>query len=432
MGFLALMNVLTYYENKKDTSMIDLVIQVEGVSCIRTFLNNGQALKYLLEGDNSNVNQLIMFLQYKNAKMKTQIVEVLAALCWLNSDGYGRVFTAFEYYANTTIENDVRFQPLIEALAGDDVIYKSKVLFLINALINAPTELDTRINMRIELLGLGLWEQIEKCRQVKKKKLRVQISAFETHMNSDYEKCMVNEKKLDESIANPQKYFEYARLKCLHSSFYSSFVKIQKYISTIPNEITDPEGAVLKLMENITMAVSKHTISSTEEIEPNLKETLLDPLRLELTKLREVITHQQTKIDHLETKIKDSASEFSVIAAPVQQHQEKKEEISMKTEVVNTEESNIATPPSKPPLKPPSKAPIKNLPNTEHTEPASTEHTEQHGVETTEPVSEPPTGPPLKGPPMKGPPLKGPPMKGPPIKGGKVPNLPALPGQPDS
>lgn len=178
-GLVALLELLQSLLSKGSPSLFEVVLQLETMGCIRALLNHGQVLASLLtQANNSSLERLVAFLAGTNLKLSCQILDMLAALCWINEQGRARTLKAFDTFKAEQAER-LRFQRLVHSLASPDDLYKAKVLFLINTLINSCPTPAERSAMRQEFLNLGVLQLIEQHCPVDKKALRVQVTVFE-------------------------------------------------------------------------------------------------------------------------------------------------------------------------------------------------------------------------------------------------------------
>lgn len=178
-GLVGLLELLQNLLSKGSPSLFEVVLQLETMGCIRALLNHGQVLASLLtQQNNSSLERLVAFLAGTNLKLSCQILDMLAALCWISEEGRVRTLKAFDTFKQEQAER-LRFQRLVHSLSSPDDVYKAKVLFLINTLINSRPTPAERAAIRQEFLNLGVLQLIEQHCPVDKKALRVQVTVFE-------------------------------------------------------------------------------------------------------------------------------------------------------------------------------------------------------------------------------------------------------------
>lgn len=200
-GLVSLLDLLHNMLAKGAPSLFEVLLQLETMGCIRALLNHGQVLASLLtQQNNSSLERLVSFLAGTNLKLSCQILDMLAALCWINEEGRARTLKAFDAFKVEHAER-LRFQRLVHSLSSPDDIYKAKVLFLINTLVNSRPTPAERASMRQEFLNLGVLSLIEQHCPVDKKALRVQVTVFEDGWVQDAI-IISNERKTPEPV-NP-------------------------------------------------------------------------------------------------------------------------------------------------------------------------------------------------------------------------------------
>lgn len=136
-------------------------------------------------------------LESKNLSVKKQVFELLSALCVYSADGYTRTLEALAYFkvqrhvVDATLLLNLescfnqygfqkhnteryRFKFIVHELQyGPTVDYQTAVIAFINCLILATSELQERIRIRSEFLGLKLAQVLNELRSV--------LTFFPTH-----------------------------------------------------------------------------------------------------------------------------------------------------------------------------------------------------------------------------------------------------------
>jgi diaphanous 1 len=94
--------------------------------------------------------------------LRSQVADVLAALCVLSLDGHKLVVGAFTEF-RVIHEEKFRFQYLVDSLKRNEeeedstsIEYKAAGLSLINAIVNSPDVIEERILLREEFERRGI------------------------------------------------------------------------------------------------------------------------------------------------------------------------------------------------------------------------------------------------------------------------------------
>lgn len=109
----------------------------------------------------SLVASIVFCLHTINNKLRSQVADVLAALCVLSLDGHKLVVGAFIEF-RIIHEEKFRFQYLVDSLRGigeedsTSIEYKAAGLSLINAIVNSPDIIEERILLRDEFERRGI------------------------------------------------------------------------------------------------------------------------------------------------------------------------------------------------------------------------------------------------------------------------------------
>jgi diaphanous 1 len=107
------------------------------------------------------VASIVFCLHTVNNKLRSQVADVLAALCVLSLDGHKLVVGAFTEF-RIIHEEKFRFQYLVNSLKGNEeedstsIEYKAAGLSLVNAIVNSPDIIEERILLRDEFERRGI------------------------------------------------------------------------------------------------------------------------------------------------------------------------------------------------------------------------------------------------------------------------------------
>ncbi|CAI2175942.1 18087_t:CDS:10 [Funneliformis geosporum] len=109
----------------------------------------------------SLVASIVFCLHTTNNKLRSQVADVLAALCVLSLDGHKLVVGSFTEF-RVVHEEKFRFHYLVESLRRNEdedstsIEYKAAGLSLINAIVNSPDIIEERILLREEFERRGI------------------------------------------------------------------------------------------------------------------------------------------------------------------------------------------------------------------------------------------------------------------------------------
>ncbi|CAG8718635.1 10240_t:CDS:2, partial [Funneliformis mosseae] len=156
-----------------------LTLTTAKLSWIKSFIDdNGlAALECVLERYTAGTRRIILrnsdhddriyselfCLHTQDNKLRSQVADVLAAICVISLKGHELVLSAFSDFRQI-YEEKFRFQYLIETLRGKKednstlMEHKTAYLRLINAIVNSPEEVEERMLLRDEFYRRGLSE----------------------------------------------------------------------------------------------------------------------------------------------------------------------------------------------------------------------------------------------------------------------------------
>ncbi|CAG8765575.1 3877_t:CDS:2, partial [Acaulospora morrowiae] len=164
-GLAALEFVLERYtigikKNMSRNTDHDGRIQSECVRCLRVLLNTELGYNQVSKSS-SLINCIVFCMHTPNNKLRSQVADVLAALCVLSLEGHKLVLDAFSDFRQVH-EEKFRFQYLMNTLkigeTEDSVSmeYKSACLSLVNAIVTSPEDVEERMMLRKEFERRGL------------------------------------------------------------------------------------------------------------------------------------------------------------------------------------------------------------------------------------------------------------------------------------
>ena len=125
---------------------------------LKTFMNNEYGLSVVVSTP-QGIDCLVSALGSAGDGERSQIVDLLAVICWISDRGHDLIVHSFSSRQST-------YDVLVQALHSPNLDTQTRVLTFINALINAVTCLDDRTRMRRKLIDLGLRDSLTKVADV--------------------------------------------------------------------------------------------------------------------------------------------------------------------------------------------------------------------------------------------------------------------------
>ncbi|KAL9656248.1 hypothetical protein ABK040_007863 [Willaertia magna] len=131
----------------------DKFIQGNYVHCLLSLIENDVYDPFI--NHFQVVNDLVLLLNKKeNLMVRYDVLDIFSYLCNYSEEGFWIVLNAFTMYAQ--VNNQNRFYDLIDSLQNQrDEMFKGKVLFLINSMVNAPYHVFARNHLKREFKALN-------------------------------------------------------------------------------------------------------------------------------------------------------------------------------------------------------------------------------------------------------------------------------------
>ncbi|XP_055844463.1 formin-J isoform X2 [Episyrphus balteatus] len=143
-------------------------------------------LDYIVE-NREYVSKLGAALDTNNTTVKKQVFELLSALCAYNSEGYSRAIETLEFYKNLKNER-YRFKIVINELENaTNIEYQVALLAFINCVIISAANLQDRVRIRNEFIGLKVLPLLNNLRKVAQSvgDIIVQLDVFDEQRECD-------------------------------------------------------------------------------------------------------------------------------------------------------------------------------------------------------------------------------------------------------
>ncbi|CAH1778221.1 unnamed protein product [Owenia fusiformis] len=140
---------------KRLNQLSDAMIVMECVACIKTLMNCKTGIEVIIDS-NEHTRKLVRAMDTNNVMVKKQILELLSAMSLYSSQGHELALDALEFFKK--LKNlRYRFSFIINELRTSELIaYRITVLALVNCLLAGVEELEKRVALRNEFIGLGI------------------------------------------------------------------------------------------------------------------------------------------------------------------------------------------------------------------------------------------------------------------------------------
>lgn len=323
-GIVLLVGVLAKIEQKAVSHVDDkryrhtadeLEVEAECVRCLRMIMNNELGLRAVLRTPGA-VQSLCLALDSNgmDPRVKNTILKLLTVTCMMPPDGHRNLLLAMNEYR--LIKNDKqRFVGLIKALKKATTVEQQLgYMYLINALINSPSDIDLRVAIRSEFTRLGLPEIIARLKQVGDPELELQLDVFEEETTLDDNEVKERFQGIDIDVDDPDEVFSALRAKLKDTGLSETLQSILRNLLLIPPDSTDGQKLWLLVARFVRqVSVQREAIGATDDNEIQLDALLVtvqdEAAQLdkaaEIEKLRGQLTELTTKHAALQSEAAD-------------------------------------------------------------------------------------------------------------------------------
>eukprot|EP00118_Oscarella_pearsei_P020704 m.225838 g.225838 ORF g.225838 m.225838 type:complete len:1192 (+) comp40023_c1_seq2:2428-6003(+) len=158
--------------------MMDAIIQLSCVGCIKAVMNSRVGLEYITDTPRF-VSMLAQALDTCNVMVKMQVFDLLSAVTLYSEMGYTLAFNALEDYKRLKAQR-YRFSVVVNELKDAETdSYQFSLMSFINCLISAAPSFDQRVRIRNEFIGLRLLDILSGFRNTESEDLAIQLEVFE-------------------------------------------------------------------------------------------------------------------------------------------------------------------------------------------------------------------------------------------------------------
>jgi dishevelled associated activator of morphogenesis len=317
-GIVLLVGVLAKIEQKAVSHVDDkryrhtadeLEIEAECVRCLRMIMNNELGLRAVLRTP-AAVQSLCLALDSNgmDPRVKSTILKLLTVTCMMPPDGHRNLLLAMNEYR--LIKNDKqRFNGLIKALKKATTVEQQLgYMYLINALINSPADIDLRVAIRSEFTRLGLPEVIARLKQAGDPELELQLDVFEEETTLDDNEVKERFQGIDIDVDDPDEVFTALRAKLKDTGLSETLQSILRNLLLIPPDSVDGQKLWLLVARFVRqVSVQREAIGATDDNEIQL-DALLVTVADEAANI-----DKAAEIERLRSQLKDLTAKHAAL-----------------------------------------------------------------------------------------------------------------------
>lgn len=270
-GLSVLLDCVDTLSSGRVTQLADALLLLEVVDSIKAVVSSKLGLDYLVKAEN-DTKKLIKALDTNNVMVKKQVFELLSALCVYSKEGYDLTIEALDSF-RTLKRQRYRFSLIVNELKTAELIpYKTTLVAFVNCILVATEELEDRIRVRNEFIGLNLLDLIHNLRDEDDEDLQIQCDVFEDEKHEDEEELSENTPEgLD--ITDHHKIFTAIFQKVYNTPHADSFLSVLQSLIQI-----DPENPVSDVQWNlIQTSVRKAILVDKTHIGCDIKSLVVNP-----------------------------------------------------------------------------------------------------------------------------------------------------------
>ncbi|XP_071126206.1 inverted formin-2-like isoform X2 [Mytilus edulis] len=252
-GLSVLLDCVDTLSSGRVTQLADALLLLEVVDSIKAVVSSKLGLDYLVKAEN-DTKKLIKALDTNNVMVKKQVFELLSALCVYSKEGYDLTIEALDSF-RTLKRQRYRFSLIVNELKTAELIpYKTTLVAFVNCILVATEELEDRIRVRNEFIGLNLLDLIHKLRDEDDEDLQIQCDVFEDEKHEDDEELSESTPEgLD--ITDHLKIFTAIFQKVYNTPQADSFLSVLQSLIQI-----DPENPVSDVQWNLILTSVRKAI----------------------------------------------------------------------------------------------------------------------------------------------------------------------------
>ncbi|KAJ3281050.1 Diaphanous, partial [Borealophlyctis nickersoniae] len=211
---------------------------------VRAQMNNTYGLQATMSHPDG-INILALVLTSPVLKAQTIALEVLAAVCFVPPDGHALILRAMEYCVGVRKKGGKRFEGLVRSLGAETVGDEDAALYLeyqiaclsfINAIVNSPEDLEFRVCLRNEFMGLKIVDILPALRSIDHDTLNTQLHIFEEEAAADYD-ALFEHLELDRiDMQNADELFGALKRELEGTDCWPWFLRVLQHLLVVPND----------------------------------------------------------------------------------------------------------------------------------------------------------------------------------------------------
>ncbi|XP_022325197.2 inverted formin-2-like [Crassostrea virginica] len=276
-GLGLLFQCLKNLSSRESLHLSEMVLRLECIMCIREVANSQTGLDCLLKtkGRKDNIfgRRFASALENKNLMVKTQIFELLSALCVYSKEGFYLTLDALETY-RTWRKLPYRFSLLVNELrAANLVTYRTTIMALVNAVVVANENLQERVRIRNDFVYIGILDTIIALREEDDADLNLQCDIFEEELSADSEAMEELKQAANVDISDPQALFKAIYSRVGNTPLCSSFLSVLYNVFQIDSGQARSEqiwNSIERFVQQVTQTDGRGTAKSSVRRESSL------------------------------------------------------------------------------------------------------------------------------------------------------------------
>ncbi|XP_023930367.1 inverted formin-2 [Lingula anatina] len=262
-GLEVLLDCVDSIGNRRVTQLADALMLLECVACIKAVMNSKRGLDYIVK-HKEHTRKLVKALDTNNVMVKKQLFELFSALFVYSKEGYGVAMDALEFY-RAAKKQRYRFSVIIYEMKRAEIVpYKATLLALVNCILVATEDLEERVRVRNEFIGLDLLDIIHDYENEDVEDLQVQVDVFNDEKQADDE--IMSEEHPEMDLDNPREVFDAVFQRVCNKPQAQVLLSILQNFLQIDDENQDSDMVWLTLQRVVQRAVLNDRPESADKI----------------------------------------------------------------------------------------------------------------------------------------------------------------------
>jgi len=227
---------------KKDDPVVASLSEM--IKCLKPLSNNTEGLKALVltpEG----IKRIALCMNMADIpgsmdvlEWTVSILKILTLVCFVKPNGHKMVLEAMSHYRNKNNESK-RFETLVKYFgACVHMDHKMAYVQFVNAVINVPEDVDTRIAIRNEFLRLGFKDKMikfkDQCKPEQDIDFITQVDVYEEESDSDFKEIHDRFAFMDVDITNPDELYRVTKSQMTQNGLSAPFLGFMQNLCSLP------------------------------------------------------------------------------------------------------------------------------------------------------------------------------------------------------